>query len=472
MHNGKGTQQLSMVFLFILLSSTFFVATDDTSAAQAGDYTYTIDGDIATITGYSGPGGAIVIPSALDGYEVGAIGNRSFENHGSITSVIISGNVSVIGEYAFSSCANLTNVTIPGNVTVIGNGAFLYCYALTSIEVNASNPSYSSLDGILYDKNLTTLYQCPGGKTGSITIPDNVTSIGSRAFNTCPFVTSIIVPQNVTSIGEYAFIQCQSLTSIEVNVSNSNYSSIDGMLYDKNITSLVQCPGGMVGTLTLSDSVTSIGNWACSYCPSLTSVIVPGNVTSIGFAAFYSSSSLSSITFQGTVAPSYVGDQWIVGTGPGLIGHAYAASDFPVAGAYFFGLLMGSEISIVPSAPIDPTANLVDGQAVLTWNVPISDGGYVIINYSVYRSTAENGTYVQIISVTSMNYTDTNITADQTYWYKIVAVNENGEGTMSGTVSVAVPPDSDPTLIYVAVIVLAAIMIVLAFIVLKRKNKK
>lgn len=472
MHKWKGMQQLSMVFLFILLSSTFFVAIDNASAAQDGDYTYIIDGDAVTITGYSGLGGAIVIPSELGGHEVGAIGNRSFENCSSITSVLISGNVSVIGEYAFSSCANLKNVTIPNNVTVIGNGAFLYCYSLTSIEVNASNPSYSSLDGMLYDKNLTTLYQCPGGKAGSITIPDNVTSIGSRAFNTCPFITSIIVPQKVASIGEYAFIQCNALTSIVVNASNSNYSSIDGILYDKNITSLVQCPGGMAGTLTLSDSVISIGNWACSYCPFLTSIIVPGNVTSIGFAAFHSSSSLTSITFHGTIAPSYVGDQWIVGTGSDLVGHAYTASDFPVAGAYFFGLLMGSEIPIVPSAPIDTTVELVDGQVILTWDVPTSDGGYAITGYTVYRSTAENGTYASIVSVTGLNYTDTNVTADQTYWYKIVAVNENGEGAMSGTVSIAVPQDSDPTLIYVAIIAIAAIIIVLAFIVLERKNKK
>lgn len=468
---GK-TKLLSILFFSLLISGTLLsVAGDVTSSSPDDDYSYVIDAGHATITGYSGPGGAIVIPSELGGYEVQAIGNRSFEECNTITSVAVLGNISVIGEYAFSACSELATIAISGNVTSIGIGAFLHCYSLAAIDVDGSNTNYSSIEGLLYDKNATTLIQCPGGKSGVISLPDSVSFIGTRAFNTCPFVTSISLPMNISGVGEYSFLQCNSLTSIDVDGSNMNYSSIGGLLYNKNATTLLQCPGGKAGAISLPDSITSIGNWACSYCPLLTSVVVPKNVTSIGFAAFYSSSSLTSITFLGAVAPSYVGDQWLLGTSSGIVGHAYAASDFPAVGGNFFGLTMGAVITVVPSAPGYLVVTLSDEHAVLTWNVPNSDGGYAITNYTVYRSTAENGTYSSIASVTERNYTDTDLAAGQTYWYKVVASNEKGEGAMSTVVSLAVPGDDDPTMIYAAAISIIAIMLVLAFILLKRRKK-
>ena len=472
---NKGLRSFACVMVVVLLLFSGILSITGlkpVAADQSGDYTYLVSSGNATITGYTGSGGAIIIPSTLDGDAVEAIGNQSFEYCNSLTSVTIQGSVTTIGEGAFSSCANLTSVTIPSSVIDIGTGAFLYCYDLTSIDVNAANPNYASVNGVLYNKTMTNLIQCPGGTTGSFTIPDSVTSIGSRAFNTCPFLTSITISRNVSRIGEYAIIQCGSLTSIDVNAANPNYASVNGVLYNKTMTNLIQCPGGTTGSFTIPDSVTSIGVWALSYCPLLTSVIIPQNVTSIGYAAFYSCTSLSSITFSGLVAPTTVGDNWLAETSSEINGHAYAASNFPAQGSTFNALTMGAVIPTVPSAPTGLSANPGNTQVVLAWTTPINDGGSAIIGYKIYRSATENGTYYLIVSSFGLNCTDTGLTNGQTYWYKVTAMNINGEGSQSTAVSVAIPQNDNSMLILVAAIVIIIVLWAALLVVRKRKSKK
>ena len=157
----------------------------------------------------------------------------------------------------------------------------------------------------------------------SVTIGDSVTSIGKYAFRYCKSLTGVTIPDSVTSIGESAFWGCSSLTSIEVGKGNSEYSSEDGVLFDKYETVLIQFPAGKSGHYTIPDSVTigksafkncssltsvtipdsftSIWSWAFQYCSSLTSITIPDSVTSIGGNAFRGCSSLTSITIPDSV---------------------------------------------------------------------------------------------------------------------------------------------------------------------------
>ncbi len=151
---------------------------------------------------------SITLPNSVTTIE-----NWGFYMCESLTSITLSNSLTTIGKGAFLGCS-LTSITIPNSVTTIGERVFEYNLNLTSIDVAGDNQSYSSSDGILYDKLMTKLICCPGGKTGEITIPNSVTTIGEKAFSYCYNLTSITIPNSVTTIGKKAFSYCYNLTSI------------------------------------------------------------------------------------------------------------------------------------------------------------------------------------------------------------------------------------------------------------------
>ena len=244
---------------------------------------------------------------------VESIGDYAFYNCTSLTSVTIPNSVTSIGNDAFYGCSSLTSVTIPDSVTSIGYSALSSCTSLTSIEVSYDNENYSSVDGVLFDKDKTKLIQYPAGSNRtiysipnsvisigsdafvgctsltSVTIPNSVTSIGGSAFSGCTNLTSITIPDSVTSIGSYAFEDCTSLTSVTIG---NSVTSIGGSAFS-GCTSLT--------SITIPDSVTSIGDYAFYECTSLKSVTIPDSVTSIGDYAFYECTSLKSVTIPNSV---------------------------------------------------------------------------------------------------------------------------------------------------------------------------
>ena len=224
-------------------------------------YTFTTNTGAITITGYTGPGGAVTIPGTINGLPVTSIGGSAFGNNINLTSVTIPDGVTNIGGYAFFFCTNLSSVTLPNSVTGIGSYAFKSCTSLTSVP-----------------------------------IPTSVTNIGDGAFFFCTSLTSITIPNSVNFIGDNAFSYCSSLTAIIVDTNNPAYIGIAGVLFNKSQTTLIQYPAAKAGTsYTIPNSVTNIGNYALHECTSLTNVTIGSSVTSIGVNAFYSCTSLSSI---------------------------------------------------------------------------------------------------------------------------------------------------------------------------------
>lgn len=216
--------------------------------------------------------GCVGLSSVTISTNITSIGEDDFEWCSSLTNVIIGNGVTSIGDYAFSDCESLASVTIPSTVSSIGNEAFGYCTSLTHL-----------------------------------TIPDGVASIGEEAFGGCLSLTSVTIPDSVTNIGEAAFIDCTGLTAINVDTNNPSYGSVDGVLFDKNQTTLIQYPGGKPGgSYTIADSVTTIGYGAFHYCTSLTTVTVGNSVTNLGDEAFEYCFRLTGVYFQGS-APTGVG---------------------------------------------------------------------------------------------------------------------------------------------------------------------
>ena len=222
------------------------------SVTSIGDYAFSRCRSLTSVT----------IPNSIT-----SIGEGAFSNCSSLTAVTIPNSVTSIGSYAFEDCSSLTSVTIPNSVTSIGDAAFAYCHSLTSIDVASENPNYSSVNGVLFNKDKTELIQYPiGNAQTEYTIPNSVTSIGSYAFADCSGLTLVTIPNSVTRIGEGAFAECRSLTSV-----------------------------------TIGNSVTSIGKSAFEYCSNLTSVIIPNSVTSIGKYTFLNCTSLIEVTIPNNI---------------------------------------------------------------------------------------------------------------------------------------------------------------------------
>jgi hypothetical protein len=316
------------------LGSSRYVSLDlsGSNLASIGDYAFysctrltsvTIGNSVTSI-GDDAFHSCTSLTTAIIPNSVTSIGSWAFYGCTNLSDISISNSVTSIGSAAFTRCTRLTSVTIPDSVTSIADGAFHECSSLMSISVNAGNSAYSSEDGILYNKNKTVLHIYPGGKTGAFTIPNNVTSIRAYAFFGCTGLTNVTIPNSVTSIGSYAFantgltsvaipdsvtsislnpfMDCSSLTSISVTAGNPAYSSVDGILYNKNQTTLHAYPVGKTGAFIIPNSVTNIANYAFYGCTNLASVTIGNSVTSIGSSAFCNCSNLTSITIGNSVA--------------------------------------------------------------------------------------------------------------------------------------------------------------------------
>ncbi len=253
----------------------------------------------------------VIIPSSVT-----SIGYEVFYNCSSLTSVTIGRGVTTIGQGAFVKCLSLTSVTIPDSVTSIGEGAFFDCYKLVEVinksSLTITKGSYDNGNVAYYALNLKTegasdivnvndylFYTVDStnyllgyiGNGTDLVLPDNKGQnyeIYQYAFYGCSSLTSVTISDSVTSIGDYAFYNCRSITSITI---------------PEGVTSISVCAFSGCSALTsvtIPDSVTSIKWSAFDDCSALTSVTIPDSVTSIKWSAFDDCSALTSVYYKGT----------------------------------------------------------------------------------------------------------------------------------------------------------------------------
>ncbi len=251
--------------------------------------------------------------------------DRAFEDCKSLRSLVIPNSVTSIGDETFFGCSSLASLVIPDGVTSIGNGAFAYCGSLKNLvlpksvvsikgnlfckwngEVKCLSPNFIFEDGVLFNKDKSTIISFRDKDITSYVIPDYVTSIGGDAFSGCESLTSLVIPDSVVSIGDGAFSHCESLKNI---VLPNSITGIGFCVFQHchSLTSIVipdsvTCIGNRafeycfsLNSLVLSKSLTSIGDWAFNTAESLKSLVIPDSVTSIGDYAFSGCRSLKSI---------------------------------------------------------------------------------------------------------------------------------------------------------------------------------
>ena len=215
-----------------------------------------------------------------------------------------------------SSAAN--DVTIPDCVTTVNSGAFVNCKnvetlvignGLTSLD---NLPITSALKSITIGNNIKSIGDftfCGCNSLTSMTIPGSVTKIGSSVFSGCSKLVNVTIPDSVTEIGNYAFNGCNGLKNIRIskNVTKikdytfSNCSNLTSIAIPDSVTEIGNYAFSGCGNLTsvtIGSNVTSIGSWAFNGCSSLTSVVIPDGVTTIEYYVFYNCSNLTNVTFE------------------------------------------------------------------------------------------------------------------------------------------------------------------------------
>ena len=318
---------------------------------------------IITSSSYAIPAGQSLTKANI-GTKVTTIGNSAFQNQSSLTEVTFEpySILTTIEGIAFESCTNLITITIPSSVVSIAtDDAFILCTSLQSINVESGNAIYSSdSNGVLFNLNKTELYQYPlGNSLTTYTVPNTVTTIGYSAFYFAQHLTNISIPASVTSIGNDAFGNSPSLTTINIPplITNLGYSLFGGstqlatIIFDSSNNLLTigdyVFQDTAITSITLPNSVTSIGSFAFFGAVSLSSITIPPPVTSIGSNAFLSCTSLTdvSLTLSAINALNSAGASPPIPTGGGALSSFYGSGPVtitvipePMAIAMFMGM--------------------------------------------------------------------------------------------------------------------------------------
>lgn len=207
----------------------------------------------AKLTRYTGTGGDLAVPAAIDGYTVTTLGQGLYDGVTTITSIVVPSSVTKIENRVFAGCTRMARVTLPATVTSIGDEAFTRCAVLESVVLPQALVSLGSY----------AFAEC--AKLAQITLPDGLVSVGSYAFSGCAALQEIAVGSALTSLGNYAFTGCAALQNVTVAPGNPAYKDVDGVLFNKAGDTLLRYPQGRTAAnYTVPTETSAVGLGAFS----------------------------------------------------------------------------------------------------------------------------------------------------------------------------------------------------------------
>jgi len=326
----------------------------------------------------------------------------TFSGKLTLTSITMPPSITSIGQRAFSFCSSLPALNITSSVVSIGAQAF--CSSSATITVDANNPNYSALDGVLFNKDKTRLFHCPTSKTGGYVVPTSVNFIENRAFNFCRLLTSLTIPSSVTTIGDYDFYYCSGLTSVNIPASVTSIgkyafyvcSSLISVTIPSGVPAINEytfygCSG--LTSIVIPSSVISVADYAFALCSNLTSIDIPASVTSLGKYAFYNCIKLTSVAIPNGVAAI---NDWTFSFCSSLTSVAIPSSVTSIGGYAFYGCSGLTSIKTYRTSPLNlsPSPNVFYNvnKTTCTLYVPFGTSG-------LYRAANQWQDFVNIVEM-------------------------------------------------------------------------
>ncbi len=239
-----------------------------------------------------------------------SVGTNCFNGCELLTSLYFPDSVVSIGDFSMSGCSNLHVVRFGCSVSEIEYCAFSGCTSLREIIVDGNNKNLCSIGGAVYSADATTLITFPRAKdVSSYSFPETLTTIGGEAFKTCTKLSQLVlppsverikggaffgtgleritIPASVSDISDYAFWNCPALREINVDKNNPYFTSVDGVLYSKDMSTIFRCPKCYPDSaFKVPEGVTVIGTNAFVECEKITSLLLPASLSEIQDCAF------------------------------------------------------------------------------------------------------------------------------------------------------------------------------------------
>jgi len=334
-------------YILIVLSAAMLLSSCSSVKQEPVEYTvddlydYVISEDSCIITLYKGSQSAVEVPGEINGSPVIEIGAEAFIDKPLITTVTLPDSIQAIRTGAFLRCENLQKINTPASLKVLEDSAFSNCKNLSAFDIP---DTIEVLGGAFGNTNISTLHIphhimeigpwmfCNTNVTLDV-LHENITCIREHAFSFCQNIKELVIPESVTEVDFYAFANCNNLTEIyvhknvtflgmhafagdklvNINVEPENpyYVSVDGVVFTRDMETLLMYPGGKKDTVyTVPEGVKKIGDAAFEENLYLTEILLPDSLSEIGYNAFIASGSLLTLTIPRNI--TYLDDSMIL----------------------------------------------------------------------------------------------------------------------------------------------------------------